>query len=788
MHSERIIEQILEAANILPAIMAIFVEDGRLCWLNPAGCSILGIEARNEKDFSKLNIRQFLSETSIDLIFQAAMPSARSGIQWEGQISLLTIDKRTVPVLTYVNYIQKPDEGWDVYYMFSKELTDWTGNILLSEDKYKNLFANANIGIFRTRIEDGKFLDVNDCIAHYGGWESRKDLLARPSTAFYLHPQERERLISSFKDGKIDNFETQFLTIDGGYIWGSISARIYPELGYIDGFLIDISERKKMEEALKESDQLLKNLINFLPEITFVIDNNGIITAWNKAAEDLFGCKAVDMVGKGDYEYALPFYGERRPILIDLLDSEDSEIEARYLGIKRVNNTLVGENYCPLVGSEGAILWGIAAPLFDTAGNRVGAIESIRDISDRKKAEKELQSAREAAESANRAKNQFLANVSHEIRTPLSGIIGMSELLLDTELNRDQQDMANSVLESSMHLLSIINEILDFSKMEAGKMTVTEIPFELSLLLKRVISLVSAQIDNKSLKILSLIDPRIPQHLHGDPIRITQILLNLTSNAIKFTSKGRITIQAFLDISKGSDLLIRFEICDTGTGISLEDQSKLFSPFTQVDNTTTRRFGGTGLGLAISRHLVELMGGSIGVDSEPGKGSTFWFTLPLKKASTQAGYGDKTGEIEPSYSDGESSWPNDPRQRILLVEDDRVCSRVVNLQLEKLGIAVDHAANGEAAVNAVLSKDYSLIIMDCHMPIMDGFAATRKIRDSELKSGKHVPIIAMTARALEEDKDLCAAAGMDAYLSKPVDGATLVNTIKKWLMEIDLPG
>uniref|UniRef100_Q47C90 Sensory/regulatory protein RpfC n=1 Tax=Dechloromonas aromatica (strain RCB) TaxID=159087 RepID=Q47C90_DECAR len=432
--------------------------------------------------------------------------------------------------------------------------------------------------------------------------------------------------------------------------------------------------------------------------------------------------------------------------------------------------------------------------LLDESGQPSQILGVTRDVTERKRAEAELEQyrhhlekmvedrtaalsdAKEAAEAANRAKSTFLANMSHELRTPMNAIMGMTDLVLRRSTDDRQREQLSKVVQASRHLMAVINDILDLSKIEAERLTLEKIPFRLTEIFDNLKNLVGERVAEKGLLLKISKAPELSNMVfRGDPLRLGQILLNLTGNAVKFTAEGSIALSVSVVEDHPHDVVLRFEVCDTGIGIAAVDQGRLFTAFEQADGSTTREYGGSGLGLAISRRLAKLMGGNIGVESTPGVGSTFWFTARLDKAGPLAGVA-----AGPSPEMAEAAIrSHHAGSRVLLVEDEPINQEVATEMLKEIGLVVDLATDGEQALDMVQRTGYDLILMDLQMPKMNGIEATQAIR--QLPAGAEVPIVAMTANAFTEDRQRCLDAGMNDHIGKPVDPELLFEILLKWL-------
>jgi PAS domain S-box-containing protein len=453
-----------------------------------------------------------------------------------------------------------------------------------------------------------------------------------------------------------------------------------------------------------------------------------------------------------------------------------------------------------IVRTTGEHIWvsARAASLRDAAGEVTGYVGTVEDISQQKQAEAQLIRAREAALEIARLKSEFLANMSHEIRTPMNGIIGMSELVLDTPLTDEQRDYMEAVRTSADSLLAVINDILDFSRIEAGKLRLESIPFSVQEAVSDACRTMRVRAQEKQLELAFALSDDVPSEVLGDPGRLRQVLLNLIGNALKFTATGSVRVRvccrgSICDLRLGAPdhtatemHQLEFTVSDTGIGIPADKQGLIFEAFTQADGSTTRRFGGTGLGLAISSQLVNAMGGRITVESEPGAGSTFCFTLPYEVAvehpaepvpgttnATQATPSELIGAT-PSVLAARVPIAPSRSLRLLLAEDMPVNRLLATRILEKHGHVVVSVEDGRAALAKLDHATYDAVLMDIQMPVMDGFEATAAIREREAGSGRHLPIIALTAHALTGDRERCLAAGMDGYASKPFKPAELV--------------
>ncbi|MFQ3623333.1 MAG: ATP-binding protein [Acetobacteraceae bacterium] len=409
------------------------------------------------------------------------------------------------------------------------------------------------------------------------------------------------------------------------------------------------------------------------------------------------------------------------------------------------------------------------APVFAPDGRLSAFIGIQHDVTARRRAEEGRERAKRAAERANRTKSDFLAAMSHEIRTPMNGVMGTLGLLLETRLDAEQRAYAETALRCGRDLLAIINDILDISRIEAGRLAIERVPFRLEEVVRAVLDLAAAAAAEKGIALEAAISPDVPDRVRGDPLRLRQVLTNLVDNAVKFTAVGGVTVR-IERAGPGQPPGLRFAVIDTGIGIPAPVQKRLFGRYAQADASITRRFGGSGLGLTICRRLVTLMGGTIGLVSEPGRGSTFHFVLPLEAVP---GAGTAPARLVP-----EPDMPGPPaaRGRILLAEDSRTNQLVAAAMLRRVGYTVDLAGDGAEAVRRAETADYDLVLMDVQMPELDGRAATRRIRALDGPRGR-VPILAMTGATSEADRAACLAAGMSGFIAKPVDRATLLDEV-----------
>lgn len=538
--------------------------------------------------------------------------------------------------------------------------------------------------------------------------------------------------------------------------------------GVTVGFRADVTELKNREEALRQSEEQLRQTINAALDCIIVIDSDGKVIEFNPGAEETFGYVRADVIGQQMHTLLMPpkFHDAHAAGFSKYLKTGDGPILGKRVEIEgmRADGT-----YFP---AELAIN---VAP----RGDSNIFIGYLRDITDQKNAEGALRLEKERAEIANSTKDQFLAMMSHEIRTPLNGVIGLLGLLEDTQLDNGQEEYVRIARTSGEGLLDLINDILDYSKMEADKLELENAVFELRPLIDSVIDVLSPSALEKEIAIAAELDRDLPPLLVGDPGRIRQILLNLASNAVKFTGEGGVKIHVGTGGVGKTDtagtIELRFEIIDTGIGIPADKHQGLFREFTTVDPSYSRKFGGTGLGLAISRRLTEMMDGEIGLQSAEGKGSTFWFHIPVVIAEGDPNTYEDLPEILPSSQAVHKA----KRLSILVADDTPTNGLVARKMLERFGHSVDTVLNGIEAIEAITTRPYDIVFMDISMPEMDGLDATAAIRKMDIPAGG-VPIIALTAYAMKGDRERFIQAGMDDYLSKPIVRAQMLRILDQW--------
>jgi two-component system sensor histidine kinase/response regulator len=774
-----------------------------------------------------------------------------------------------------------------------------------SERRYRHLFERNLAGIFRV-APDGRYLDCNETCARTLGYESREEFLQHRAAEMFLDPADLQAAVSLILDQKsITDLECRLRRKDGSTAYALENVNLVEnECGQpyvIEGTFIDITKHKRAEEALRASEGRFRSLVENSADIIFLLDGTGAFLYIGPSTPRVLGYSENEMTGRNVFDLMHPDHIEATRRILD----RAVEIP----GIPRG-----GE--CLYLHKSGGWRWyEFTCQSLLNEPDVATVVVNARDITDRKRTAEELAEAKDSAEAAARAKSEFLANMSHEIRTPLNGIIGMTDLALDSDSAPEQRGYLEIVKSSGESLLTVINDILDFSKIEAGKLELESVEFNLRDRLELGIKALGVQAYERGLELNCSVQPDVPEVLIGDPGRLNQILINLVGNAVKFTEHGEIFVEVARELESDGRIRLHFSVRDTGIGIPAEKQAGIFESFTQADSSTTRRYGGTGLGLTISRRLVEIMGGRIWMDSAPGSGSTFHFTalfgvgrapvqpppedldlsatmvlvvddnptnrrileahltawhmqpilaadartaLDLLTHAADAGHpfllaivdaqipetdgfalvaeirGDprlarmailvltsaaQKGEtarcrdlhvaahlIKPvgrselrkaivqALGNGRQAPPQPrsslpaveryPSLHILLAEDNPVNRMLAVRLLEKRGHAVVTAVNGRDALQKVECGSFDLVLMDVQMPEMDGFEATAALRNQEKTTGRHLPVIAMTAYAMQGDREHCLAAGMDGYVVKPVNAADLFATIERVLAEV----
>jgi len=808
-----------------------------------------------------------------------------------------------------------------------------------SEEQYRTLVDNLPVAVYRnTPGPQGRFLMANPAFCKMFGFKNEEEVKTITPAGLYPDPKKRKLFSDELiQKGIVYNDEQTLLKKDGTPIKTSITSRVVygkdGEVSHFDSVMLDISEQKRAEEALRESGEKYRTILKSIDDGYFEVDITGNFTFFNDAMNRMLGYSEDELMGINSREY---------------MDKENAEAVYQVFNkIFRTGKPFKGFGW-ELIMRDGTRKYVEAnVSLMKDSGDRpIGFRGIVRDITDRKKGEDDLRKSKAAAEAMNieleevnkqfeqaieranemateaevasMAKSEFLANMSHEIRTPMNGVIGMTRILLDTELTPEQRHYAESVRSSADSLLMVINEILDYSKIEADKLDLDIIAFDLRLTIEDMIDVLSITASQKGIELACEVHHEVPSRLRGDPGRLRQILINIAGNAIKFTEKGEVVIRVTLKKEDDESANVRFTVSDTGIGIPQDKMDLLFQSFSQADTSTTRKYGGTGLGLAISKGLVELMDGEIDVESEEGKGTTFGFTIELEKQTedsdaekvvpadilhkrilvvddnqtnreilsvqlqywgcfveeasggrealeklrranadgkpfdiaivdmqmpqmdgtdlgriikgdpdlantilimlTSVGqYGDaakakeigfaaylskpvkisqfydvlstvsglEAGQAEkeggPIITKHSAAEARKDNVRILLAEDNLINQEIALNILNKLGYCADAVSNGKEVLKSLEKISYNLVLMDIQMPEMDGFTATREIRNPQSAIPNHrIPVIAMTAHAMQSDRDACIEAGMDDYVSKPISPKKLSEAIERW--------
>ncbi len=634
-----------------------------------------------------------------------------------------------------------------------------------SEEQFRRLFEDSPVACHEIDA-NGVVRRVNRAECTLLGFEA-SELVGREIWDF-VAPEERERsraavLRKTSGLQPLVPFHRDYVRRDGKSLVLEIHENLIrgPErqIEGIRSVMLDVTERKRAEKALRESEERYRELFENANDIIYTHDMRGNFISLNKAGERISGYSRDEMPPKN---------------LADIMAPEEVA-RVRSLIARKPPAGGAPRTEVEIIAKDGRrIPLEVSSRLIFKDGKPVAMEGIARDITERRRAEEAARQAREAAESANRAKSEFVANVSHEIRTPLNGIIGLTQLALETNLTAEQRAYLRAVKDSADSLHTVINDILDFSKIEAGKMSLVSDVFSLSETLSAVLGTFAVHAQRKGLQLLHHGSSQVPDRLMGDPGRLRQILVNLVGNAVKFTDRGSVEVRVECECAQGDAIWLHFSVADTGIGIHSEKRPLIFEAFQQADPSTTRKYGGTGLGLTICAQLVELMDGRIWVDSQEGRGSTFHFTARF-------GLDHSASLSHIPFAPKLAASAAAPRRRlhILVAEDHPVNQLLARRLLETQGHTVAVASNGLEALAALENETFDLVLMDVQMPELGGMEATERIRERENATGQRIPVIAMTARAMQSDRDGCLQAGMDGYVAKPIVPEQLFAEIQR---------
>ena len=638
-----------------------------------------------------------------------------------------------------------------------------------SEARFQAFMNNSPTTAY-VKDDAGRFVYVNKAFLHVTG-HTEQECLGKTTSELLpgelgekLHAEALEALENDGLTGSLNRVPTA--TGDPiEWLAFHFTFQDTQKRHFIGSVGLDVTEQKRAEKQSSDTQQKLEETLSQLnatlestADGLLVVDTQGEVLCANGTFYQMWQIPEEMTRNRDD--------AKQLAVVLDQLSDPDAFLTK----VMYLNKRSEDISFDVLTFKDGRIYERYSRPLL-IQGVYAGRVWSFRDITQQEQIRQDLIRAKNEALASTEAKSEFLANMSHEIRTPMNGILGMTDLMLSTALLPQQKHYVRTIKNSADGLLAVINDILDFSKIEAGKMTMESVPFSIAEVLREVKDLLGPRAEEKNLSLFCSLPLNFPQSLCGDPARLRQILTNLVGNALKFTERGQVVLEAHVLRETPTHAEIRLSVRDTGIGISKDRQAAIFDSFTQADGSITRRYGGTGLGLAICLRLTDLMAGRIGLESEPGRGSEFWLTVTLEKT---------TAVLEKPRTAFEAAETEPLNLCVLLAEDNAINQEVACGFLEMWGCTADIAENGRQACLAVREKTYDLVLMDVQMPEMDGRQATAEIRGRERGTGRHLPIIAMTAHNMQGDREQCLACGMDDYVSKPVDPEELFAALKRW--------